>query len=247
VYIGSAPGIHLPLLYDMYPTVDWLLYDPRPFDRAVAKHPAGRRVTINTGEARGMFDDTKIPEVRAAAAASKGLLFISDIRDEPTDEQVVQDMIIQARWLVRASAQYGLLKIRFPYEHRGRTWNPAPETLGLPTLPEGGPPPAVGHFTYLDGELRIQVNAPVSSTEMRLIVQRQPEPPHYTLRAYDIEHLEQVMHTYNDGVRTQRFLPSATDHLSRALIATTPGYDASYESCCEIGLLRRQPLGAPQS
>ena len=81
VYAGSAPGIHIRFLSQLFPQHRFLLVDPRPFARDVQRHP---KIELR----QEYFTDAMASELRQGYV-EKGveLLFISDIRTVNNDQR----------------------------------------------------------------------------------------------------------------------------------------------------------------
>ena len=110
VYVGAAHGFHFPILYNLFPELIWILYDPGKFSKESYMHPEKQKVKIFNQ----FFTDETIKHAQQNAENRK-ILFISDIRVTPKDEQVSLDMINQARWGILMGADFMLLKFRLPY------------------------------------------------------------------------------------------------------------------------------------
>lgn len=163
LYVGAAPGTHLKLIAELFPSLKFVLYDGNDFDPDLYDNA--------NFEIRQMYF-TDIEALRFVDTA-RNLLFISDIRGDVSDERedikqvkVSYDMKDQERWfdIINAgrSVQYpkkALFKFRLPHP---------PENLSDPGsyTPLA---PGSNEFSYLDGELRIQAYPRQSSAEMRLI------------------------------------------------------------------------------
>lgn len=110
VYAGAAPGTHTNFLSEvMFPSYNWVLVDPAPFD---AK-PTGK-ITI-----RNEFFDDKLAE----EFAGQNVLFVCDIRsmdssmpDHVKEERVFIDMEAQMRWTQIMKPVASVLKFRMPYK-----------------------------------------------------------------------------------------------------------------------------------
>jgi hypothetical protein len=150
VYAGSAPGTHLPILVDMFPGIKMILYDPNKFD------PRARSVTKDIYQE--YFTD-KVATKLAAAIPGEKMLFVSDIRTEPTDAGVTKDMAMQKKWIEIMKPRKSLLKCRLPY--------------------------GAGKFKYFEGRFWIQCFAPQSSTETRLEIEGVPGLVEYDNKKYE--------------------------------------------------------------
>jgi cap2 methyltransferase len=171
VYAGAAPGTHVRILADMFPSHKFILVDPAPF--TVRPERSGGRIVIH----RAMFTDELAHELRISLQqqhnnSSVVLLFISDVRscdpnlhtEQVHIERVKADMEAQARWHGILRPHKSMLKFRLPY--------------------------APGSTVYLDGDLHLPVWGPSSTTECRLVVGKDAGT-----KTYDhTEHEEQMFH-----------------------------------------------------
>lgn len=227
VYIGSADGTHMPILYDLFPEFDrWLLYDPARFNRNV--YVKGISQVFNM-----FFTDDTIAHVRQHAEG-RPIIFISDIRVTPNEELIMTDMINQAKWGIELAAEFMLLKYRIPYD---------PNVVYKLALPTGlGPSPGEpqkGEIVYLDGDVYIQLYPPIHSTEMRLFVRRGADGK-YALRKYNCTEVEERLFNYNTVIRgTWNYsYESALADIPINKIIAIPGYDAGIESILEYNIIR---------
>lgn len=141
LYIGAAPGFHIPYLAKLFPNVTFVLYDPQPF-----KIKETSQIKI----VQDFFNEKNSSEYRG-----KTDIYISDIRNpdfdnlkkdeskkKEADNSVEADMNLQMKVAELAQPRYASLKFRVSY-------------LGRP-------------FTYFVGEIHVQPWAPVRSTELRI-------------------------------------------------------------------------------
>lgn len=143
VYAGAAPGTHVRVLADMFPTHSFILIDPAPFTVRPSK-----RIVIH----QAMFTDALARELHHRLSPNTRVLFISDVRscdpdlhtEEVHTERVKADMQAQARWHGLLKPFKSMLKFRLPY--------------------------TPGSTDYLDGIMHLPVWGPNSTTECRLIV-----------------------------------------------------------------------------
>ena len=151
VYVGAAPGIHLPILKILFSRFSFHLYDPRPFEMKQTRdmHLYPR---LFTGA-----DATHWKKV--ASDPCSPVFFVSDIRtgdlEVDTDscvfeEKVWQDMLRQQEWVQTIQPRSALLKFRLPYGQGHRDASNA-------------------HVDYLDGLVFTQPYAKSTSTETRLV------------------------------------------------------------------------------
>jgi hypothetical protein len=117
----------------------------------------------------------------AQTYAGKDVLFVSDIRTGDSEDvkcnfegRVSIDMEWQMTWHKIIRPSMGMYKFRLPYES--------------------------GKTSYMDGVLQLQVFAPISTTELRLIV-----PQDMKLTMYDNDTVEEQMYHFNSFVRPKWF------------------------------------------
>lgn len=87
VYAGAAPGIHTPLLSELFPNVTFHLYDPAPFKITETERVHLFNVCF-TDEIAWMYRQQK----------HENLVFICDIRRTNDEWMVWEDMVSQKRW-----------------------------------------------------------------------------------------------------------------------------------------------------
>jgi hypothetical protein len=104
LYIGAAPGTHIPLLADLFPEHEFHLWDGRPFAPAAVNHPR-----IKTFQ-KMFFEE------QARAYEGKKCLLVSDIRSATSsDETITRDNKIQAEWVRQVRPAAFSLKFHPPY------------------------------------------------------------------------------------------------------------------------------------
>lgn len=182
LYVGAAPGIHIPLLANKFPEVKFILYDPAKFDIAPSS-----QIEIH----RELFTDEKVEIYKK----TENLLFVSDIRSTPKqfdpnqsgfdssfEQEVIFNMEQQKKWVTELQPLRSLLKFRLPYNDPE---NPRDEQET---------------FKYLDGILFFQAYPPEQSGETRLEVGLPLKETGYFLAQY-----EQQMFYFNTRYRIQSF------------------------------------------
>ena len=142
IYAGAAPGFHIPFLVQLFPSMTFHLYDPRPF---------GIKETDNIKLHQQYFEEKDA----AQWANRKDTFLISDIRTADFREmgqvqnetQIIEDMRRQEKWYLTMKPVKAVFKFRPPYplEFVAR------------------------EFEYLAGTIYIQAWAPQTSTETRLV------------------------------------------------------------------------------
>jgi len=108
VYAGSAPGDHMPMLADMFPMMQFELYDPNEFKiKEIIPN-------INTyTDKAGWFTD-EVAELWKDD--SKYVCFISDIRTFPANnETIIENMTDQRRWWDIIKPELSMFKFRLPW------------------------------------------------------------------------------------------------------------------------------------
>ena len=152
VYAGAAPGDHILVLAELFPTVNFVLYDPSPFNPALYRK---RRIVIFTGEA-GMFKDTTASFWGSSNPAheDKYIVFVTDIRNISVDrvserekEDLIQrDMVNQRRWWSLMQPELATFKFRLRFTE--------------------------GVTEYMEGVQYLQAYPTLMSAETRLVVKK---------------------------------------------------------------------------
>ena len=153
VYAGAAPGEHIPILAEMFPTYDFHCYDPASYCNQLKNYAlksVGRIILTN-----GYFDkECANKYVERCDNKYENLVFISDIRtadpriqsDEIVENCIEKDMFRQKEWCLIINPDISMLKFRLPWKK--------------------------GVTEYLSGKILKQTFAPTTSTESRLIITR---------------------------------------------------------------------------
>lgn len=162
LYIGSAPGDHIGMIAKRFPTVTFVLYDPRNFHKSLYKFS-----NIIIKQQLFLDEDCSTFMEMDCMKDCTNLLMISDIRTWeagtiPTEKNVYDDMSLQRNILEKIKPQHSFLKFRLNYVREGVDPN----------------------YEYLDGEIILQTWAPKGSTETRLIV-GEIKPKIYNIHEYD--------------------------------------------------------------
>ena len=207
VYIGAAPGDHIPTLSLMFPLLTFHLYDASEFRDQVYNR---EKIKIYNK----YFDQSDIDEWK-----TKNCILISDIRtisydskktklsDIKVNEDIVWgDMNLQRKWVEEIKPLYSLLKFRLPYAEKfelekGRTRK------------------------YLDGIVYIQPFCKAASSETRLCVLGKQ----ITEREWDILEYEEKLFHHNSE-RRQNHMYSNPIHKDNMYIYPELGIFNDYDS-----------------
>jgi predicted RNA methylase len=185
IYAGAADGRHIPLLLDLFPLIKFHLYDPRPFNTALFRHkdrifinPYYEKEEIKSDE-RGFFTDRVAQWYKNnEETRNQKILFVSDIRTEAIESEVLRNQQQQMEWIGIMKPEYSMFKFKMPY-------------------------PAVGknmYYEYLDGNIVKQCWAPIRSAETRLII---PKSQH--VKKWNIIDYERQCSWYNSVLRQGDF------------------------------------------
>ena len=229
VYAGAAHGFHFPILYNLFPELIWLLYDPARFSKEAGMHPQKEKVKIFNQ----FFTDETIKHAKQNSENRK-ILFISDIRLTPDEEAVMKDMISQAKWGTDLEADYMLLKYKVPYEDENTKEFKTNTIDDLQINPKYIKNPELKAddktFLYLKGDVYIQLFAHIHSVELRLMVEKVNGK--YELDAVKYNEIEKKMFYFNTSLRTSW---STEDY---DFLHYIPGYDSSIECVMEYFIIK---------
>lgn len=215
VYVGAAPGRHVPSLVRRFPGCRFELFDPAPFDEGLvdfaAASESGGRVRLR----QAFFDEEAAEELRQRLeqGSCRPLVFFSDIRtaDEKLQDEaqvqvtILDDMQRQRRWVEALQPDLSILKFRLP-------WGP-------------------GKTCYLPGRLLVQAFPPCTSTETRLLVRRADLAGQPAVEYDQEEYEERLMH-HNTVTR-------ASLHTFGAAIDGIDGLDGCFDCAALVDTVRR--------
>jgi hypothetical protein len=244
VYVGSAPGQHTNLLVDMFDEVKrWVLIDP---SKIQVKHPKVERINK-------FVTDEVIVGLKHRIGG--GVIYINDMRTEPSEEAVAREMLDQARWGVHMRAKAMLLKIRMPFIETDGTHLQLIRSMGdvaitkddravlveykkknaVKCLESGERLGRKSAVLYLEGDVQPQVFAPASSTESRLIVFPTASGK-YKLGKWDIRSYDWCMNDYNIGLRMRQ---DGYNMVKDLAVPRIRGVDDGYQCVRLISAFRR--------
>ena len=115
IYAGAAPGLHVPMLARMFPSMHFVLVDPAPSFVANGEY-------CNVEVIADFMTDTLAGDF--AAKYGPNLLFISDVRvgatvenesDDAQQQRIQRDMDAQRGWLMVMRPLSSILKFRLPW------------------------------------------------------------------------------------------------------------------------------------
>jgi hypothetical protein len=156
VYVGAAPGTHIPFLADMFPWFEFHLYDPRDvFDESLKTHSKVKLyVKFFTEEDAKKYANRKdvffFSDIRSSAYNKEQ--FSNEEFERENEKLVIEDLERQKKWFEIINPVKAQLKFRLPY---GYGWQKEmPERM---------------NFSYLDGDIYRQAWSPQTSTETRLV------------------------------------------------------------------------------
>ena len=119
VYIGCGHGLHEPIIFDMFPELDFFMCDPEKF---IFKH----RLTHNHNRFHFLQDyytDDSYLQVLNFNKKNKKIAFICDIREDTNEFSVFENMISQQKWTIQLNSIAYLLKFRLPLPKKGFQYN----------------------------------------------------------------------------------------------------------------------------
>ena len=208
VYAGAAPSSHTPFLSKLFPTVNFILVDPARFTRELSRRRMeDRRLKLETTQyprikvIQDLFTDALARELKERLAG-RNIFFISDIRRDAYNENMIKDdMTYQSDWHKILGSKRSMLKFRLPWTQQGST-------------------------SYLAGDIHLPVWGPQTTTESRLITQK--DRP---LAERDYNH-----DTYNNQMFYFRCYtrPAVYNHD----IQGVPGLDHCYDCRAEVHILQ---------
>ena len=226
IYVGAAPGYHTPILLDMFEDINMVLYDLHKFDDRLTQH---KRVIIKNE----YFSDESINDL-TDIIGNKKVIYICDMRRENDEKEIMEDLINQQKWGILLNAEFMLLKMRMPYDLQNIEYNISNNIktkLVFNNIVKG-------NFTYLDGEIFLQLYPGQQSTETRLFVSKIKYIKNqvdnvlnegYNMTSYNVDDYERSLMYYNTYIRPRRYIYKMSDDTKNHLL----GFDDSYDSVGE--------------
>ena len=136
VYAGAAEGRNIEIIASMLPAVTWELYDDRKFDISATSNIRIHSALFTDDTAKSYYNDRD------------RIMFMSDIRNSNREEDVLEDMRVQRRWVEIMQPKVAVLKMRVPFPRKNVS----------------------DEFEYLAGDVLLQPFLKKGSAETRLVV-----------------------------------------------------------------------------
>ena len=163
IYVGAASGQHIVFLSNLFPNIEFHLYDPEPFAKQVKEYSKSHPHIMKLFERK--FEDEDAQQYSKNFDKSK-ILFLSDIRSSHIDDEhpelddrelhISLEMKLQQTWASIISPRKAMFKFRLRF-------NCKPE-----------------QFTdYFDGQVIYQPWARLESAELRLITDCKSQKQYY--------------------------------------------------------------------
>lgn len=193
LYVGAAPGYHIPILIEMFPNLYCHLFDPANFTIYNKNH-----IKIF----QEFFTNDHVEKYNKKAT-KKPILFVSDIRDPFYDnsrtDQLQNDMRLQQEWAVGIKPLGAMFKFRLLFDDK--------ETK------------------YLYGNSYLPVWGPLTTTETRLICNKDDTENWTKYKMYSDRDHEQRMMYFNNVYRMNLFKHNVSD---------VPGICHCYDCTSEV-------------
>ena len=197
IYAGSATGDATIILTEMFPYIEWYLIDPRKHNKLLYKNTKVKEILQDY-----FTDDTAKQYAEKFKNRDCKLLFMSDIREGTEDEKIIDNQASQARWHKILAADYSYLKFRCPYDIQKE-------------------------YKYYDGEIFLQFYAPQSSTETRILFEKELKE-----KTYDSDEFQGKMLFFNRVIRPA---------FHKSLIKENDTFDMCYD-CVYFGYIIKNYL-----
>lgn len=217
VYAGAADGHHIAYLAQLFPYLEFHLYDPRPFSPILS---GIENIEFMTGSL-GWFNEAMASGYGFSGCGTReyDVLFISDIRSGSSenancdfDACCIRDMDAQLSWMQLMKPKAGMFKFRLSYNPGKTTWlAPCDEK----------------HLMY-------GIFAAKSATEMRLI-----STDYSSLWEYDNTGMEERAYYFNNFTRMCQYgmsIPGYRENSIKKILGMDDCWDccAMREICLEF-------------
>jgi hypothetical protein len=174
VYAGAAPGSHIPFLSDLFPYVEFVLYDPAPFRHDSRDNIKDFQEYFTDEIAAKYIDTAELPTFLASDIRNSE--YSLDLDTKAINSMVDIDMKMQDGWARIMRPKSCFFKFRLPYIDPGQTG---------------------GLAEYIKGTIMFQLFPPQTSTETRLILHKPENGKEYETLKYDEKWYESIMFYHN--------------------------------------------------
>ncbi len=159
IYAGAAPGTHIKILHELFPEIEFVLFDPSTFDRSLRNIS---KITLH----QQLFTDEICAQLKEEHN-DRDIIFISDVRtadtssmiSEDVEKNVANDQKMQMEWYYILNPKLSMFKFRLPWDDK--------------------------KILYLKGDIYLQAYAPLTSTETRLIIEKDAPVVEYDNKSYE--------------------------------------------------------------
>jgi hypothetical protein len=228
VYVGSGEGLHMSLIFDMFPQLDFILIDP---NKSLCKHAfmKNKEKVIQINE---YYTDSFYLKIKTLNKKNKKIAFMSDIREDLDELEIWKNMIQQQLWCIQLDSIAYLLKFRLPYFTEKfdikdyKYFIPLSDKKSIYEFKDN----KNNQFdvVYLKGDIFIQIYAPSKSSETRLMYIRKPNEL-FTFKNYNIRDYEDQCFYFNTIGRQLNYKYENSELMKYNLL----GFDDGYESVSE--------------
>ena len=230
VYVGSGHGIHQPLIFDMFPELDFFMCDPSKFDfNHKLIYDKTRFYFL-----KDYYTNQSYKIVEQFNKKNKKIAFICDIREDTDELDVFNNMKSQQKWCIQLNSIAYLLKFRLPLINKGFKYEYFNYSISLniknKVIIKKFRKPG---FKYLTGKVLIQIYAPLMSTESRLLYIRKSSNEKFKFENYDIEKYNMNCYYFNLYDRYKIYSYKESNKLPQHIL----GFDNGYESVTEYYII----------
>jgi hypothetical protein len=236
VYAGSADGTHEPIIFNLFPELDFYLCDPNRF---LINHPLinnKERVRINND----YYTDETWHDVVIFNKKKKDIVFICDIREDTGEQDILNNMIQQQLWTVQLNSVAYMLKFRLPYliEEKFKKLNinyKLPDKIKINKKILDSPNKSIYDFLYLKGDIYFQIYSPLMSSETRLIHVKNNKKEEFEAKKYSIDTYDGNLYYFNMIDRSKKYEYKDSRLMKYHLL----GYDDGYDSVNEYYIINK--------
>lgn len=225
VYAGAAEGTHEPVIFDLFPELEFYLCDPNPFNIPYYN----KAYLENT-----YYEDNTFDKIKERNKKNKNIVFVSDIRGGTNQNEVHQNMLEQQFWVIQSNCIAYMLKMRLPF----------PKTLL--NIDEKYKQKILQYdieiddtydknntdstkYLYLQGQIYYQIWSQNRSPETRLIHIKDNINEKFKLIIHNTKIYDMKNYYYNKVLRNNTYKYKKSNLLQNYIY----GYDESYECVCE--------------
>jgi hypothetical protein len=186
IYIGAAPGNHIPKIAKCYPEITFHCYDANPVQFKASENLQIFLEDFSLETISKYSDKDDIYVITDFVNRDLELIVSGEDQQQRKERIINEDMKLQMEWMKKLKPKVAFLFFRLPHFYKNLTTNNILE--------------------YLNGNVYRNIFTPPKTIECRLVVS-----DFDSVNSYDFERYEKILHYWNDVIRENNLNNPITD------------------------------------